>query len=181
MPFLFIRDLARLHRFGVLWTLWRLVFARWDTVLPLGTLVALYLFTAPHTPRINILWILVVLFAAYYCFVYVTVRYFAPLYFGRFCYGRLTRIGRFRGDPIYYFLMVPTATEVMASVFGVTRAGAGTIGQTYLLLQHPDNPSILLPFFDDDPRFVARQMAMTRPDRWSEISGAVEKLRGNRV
>jgi hypothetical protein len=173
---LFIRDLARLRRLGVLWTLWWLLFMRWDVVLPLGGLAVLYLVTAPHSPRINILSILFVLFIAYYCLVYVTVRYFAPLYFGQFRYGRLMRIGRLRASTFYYFLLPPSATEVMVRVFGVAQ-GDATIGRTYLLLQHPDDPSILLPIFDDSPRFIARRMEMTRPDRWSEIAGAIDKLR----
>jgi hypothetical protein len=28
--------------------------------------------------------------------------------------------------------------------------------------------------------FVARQMKMTRPDRWSDIAAAIERLRGTR-
>jgi hypothetical protein len=177
---LFVRDLVRLYRLGVLWTLWRLVFLRWGAVLPLGALVGLYLVTAPHTPQVNILSIVLVLLIAYHCFVYLTVRYFTPLYFGRFCYGRLTRIGRLQAYTYYYFLLMPTATEVRVSVFGVAYGGA-TIGQTYLLLQHPDDPSILLPIFDDNPRFVARQMEMTRPDRWADIATAIDKLRGRPI
>jgi hypothetical protein len=180
MPqFLFIRDLARLHRLGVLWTLWRLIFVRLDVVLVFGALVVLYLATAPHLPRTNVLWAALVLLVAYYCFVYLTVRYLSPLYFGRFAYGRLTRIGRLGAGIFYYFVLASSATEVRVHVYGVAQ-GRATIGKTYLLLQHPDNPSILLPLFDDDPRFVARQMEMTRPDRWSEISAAIERLRGAR-
>jgi hypothetical protein len=177
---LFVHDLLRLGQHGVLWTLWRLIFMRWDLALILYLPIAIYLFTMPHSPRANIAAILFVLVFAYYCFGRLTVRYFTPLYFGRFSYGRLTRIGRLRGATFYYFLIVPSGTECRVNGFGFL-FGNATIEQTYLLLQHPDDPSITRPIFDDNPRFIARTMELTRPDRWSQISEAVENLRGTRT
>jgi hypothetical protein len=71
---------------------------------------------------------------------------------------------------------VPSGDEVYTNATEV--AGArGTVGRTYLLLQHPDDASIVLPLIDDDPRCMAHILRFAFGERRDLIVRQIGFLR----
>ncbi len=174
--FLFVRDLGQFHRQGLLLRLCWLLFARIEVVIVYGALAAFFLYST--SPQATIMVGFGALTFAYFFFVYFTVHFLTPLFFGRFGFGRLTQKSkslrhRYNIDD---FILIPSGENLRAVIIG-TLPASGTIGQTYPLLQHPADSSIALPIIDDDSRFLAYIMRFAPDQRRSEISAEIKKLR----
>jgi hypothetical protein len=171
---LFLADLARFYRNGLLPGLcWRLA-GDWEIWLTYGGAAAAFFFFA-WSPREIALLVFLVVFATCFYVVHTVVYVASPLCFGRFSLGRLTRRytvpGRYpdyRAD----FISIPSAEPMT-----ILNIATGTVGTTYVLLQHPDDPSVVLPLVDDNPRFMNHIMTFATAERYAEIAAEVDKLR----
>jgi hypothetical protein len=152
-PFTFFRDLARFRQEGLLSTVGYLLLARGELLVFYGLLIILSVFFRTDPRTLSILGVLTVLLTLI-LFVKFEVELITPVFFGPFAIGRLTSMVWSRGRETFGLELVPSGDEVYTNAMAI--AGArGTIGRTYLLLQHPDDASIVLPLIDDDPRRMA--------------------------
>jgi len=162
-PITFIRDLLRFRQEGLLFTLCYILFARIELLVWYGLLIAAFV-VYRGDPKSVVLLCLGAVVLTLLLFVNFTVQLLTPVFFGPFVMGRLKGITRIRGSVSYGFELMPSGDAVEAGVMELA-AARGTVGRTYLLLQHPANASVVLPLIDDDPAYLTCILRPATSDR----------------
>jgi hypothetical protein len=174
-PITFFRDLARFRQEGLLSAVGYLLLARGELLFFYGLLIGLFVYFRADPRTLGILGIVTVLLTLI-LFVKFEVELLTPVFFGPFAIGRLSSMVWSRGGETFGFELVPSGDEVDTNAMAI--AGArGTVGRTYLLLQHPDDASIVLPLFDDDPRCMAYILRFAFGERRDLIVRQIEFFR----
>lgn len=171
-----LEDIVRLYRNGLLpGALWR---ALSRPVLWVGyaVFVAVFYFLSPHTPLAIALLMFLFVFGTGAHVIDCIVRMITPLCFGTFLIGRLRerRTIAMPKSTYFYadFILIPSGAELT-----LWNLPAGTVGKTYVLVQHPKDPSIALAIIDDDARYMNQLMVFATETRRRLIAEEVQKLR----
>jgi hypothetical protein len=171
----FLEDVARLYRNGLLpGACYRAMSHRY-ILLFYAAFAAAFVFLTPHIAIAIALSAFIVVFATCAHLWDCMTNKITPLCFGTFLIGRLN--GKhviYARYPSYWaeFTLIPSAEQLT-----VRNLACGTEGATYLLVQHPTEPSIVLAIIDDDPRYM-EVMRFATDDRRAEIMAEVARLRG---
>jgi hypothetical protein len=177
----FVRDLARLRRYGLLPTALRVLFVRSELLVWLAAVGAIvYYCYSEDSAKCWSLTIVFVLLLLHFLFVSFVVKWLTPLYFGKPAFARLDRIEHWaKPGPLtaMRFSVLPAAVPLGINIMGIWPV-RGTVGTVYLLLYHPANASIALPVIDDDPTFLSYLLALPTPDRRAYLLSELRRLRG---
>lgn len=175
LRFVFVEDVARLYRHGLLPGAVARVATRWEMGLAYGCITAMFFFI-PGSPATAILLGFLGLVIACAHVGEAVTQYMTPLCFGSFLIGRLrdrevklvVKSVVVRAD----FILIPSGEELM-----LRNLATGTRGMTYLLIRHPADPSIVLAIIDDDARYLNRIMVYATEERRAEIAAEIATLR----
>jgi hypothetical protein len=171
----FLEDIARLYRHGLLPGACARLATRWEMGLAYACIAAVFFFVS-SSPRTAVLLGFLALVIACAHVGEAVVQYMTPLCFGSFQIGRLReRQARLVGKAILLradFILVSSGEELC-----LRNLAAGTPGMTYLLIRHPGDPSIVLAIIDDNPRYMKRIMVYATDERRAEIAAEIAKLR----